>query len=283
MTEKTTDKIENPRDYIRYEDVKTALEVEKGDKAKLKSFSIKDFTSAGDNHMGCVTSVIVDYFSEEKVKKTSYIVKLNPCKSANFDAMTKVTFEKEIGFYKTVLPLLNAELERANEERLRLPKFFHYIEKDGEEVIYLEDLRNLGYKMLNRKQGMDKDHSELVLVELGRLHAASSLLMSRGKFQGANIIEKFPVLDEAFTAIDEADNDMSLEKLLSGLMDSGAKIAARSEGYERVEAFLSDKKSSSREIFYEQLRVAENFKIICHGDCWSNNFLFRYDIYIYVD
>ena len=225
--------------------------------------------------MCVVTSVIVGYTKHEKEHVTSYIVKLNSCRSAHMDALSKIIFQKEIGFYQTLVPMLNAELKRAGQPNLRFPKYFYYAEKECEEVLYLEDLRNYGYKMIDRHQGLDSAHCELVLEELARLHAASSLLISREEYLGIDIVKKLPFLQESFTAIDEENTGIKLKNLFGGVMETGAVIAGSSLGYENVEKYLNANKTKAADILLNQFHAAEHFKVICHGDCWSNNFLFR--------
>ena len=264
-----------PHDLVNEVDVAIALKNDKGPDATLKSFVIKDFTAKGDNYACVVSSVVVTYEDDGKDKNVSYVVKLNPCRSGDFEVMAAVMFEKEIGFYKTLLPLLNSELVRANERELRVPSCYHCVETDKDEVIYLEDLRQLGYKMLDRKKGLDKEHTELILTELGRFHAASSLLMSRGEFQGADMLKKLPILKEAFDAMNDENCKFNFNTYLPMLMDNAQNIAKRSKGYEKLVTYFSDKRELAADMLKEQFNVTDQFKVICHGDCWNNNFLFR--------
>ena len=264
-----------PHDLVQEVDVAIALKNDKGQDATLKSFEIKDFTKKGDNYACVITSVVVTYVDAGKDENVTYVVKLNPCRSEDFEAISTVLFEKEIGFYTTLLPLLNSELSRADEKKLRVPTCYHYVNTANDEVIYLEDLRQLGYKMLDRKKGLDKEHTELILTELGRFHAASSLLMSRGEFQGEDIFNKLPILIEAFDGMNDENSKFNFKTYLPMLMDMAKHIAMRSEGYEKLVPYFSDKRELAADMLMEQFNVTDQFKVICHGDCWNNNFLFR--------
>ncbi|KAK7078256.1 hypothetical protein SK128_027802 [Halocaridina rubra] len=51
------------------------------------------------------------------------------------------------------------------------------------EIIIMEDLRQHGFKMYDRRKGMDNAHTVLVMEELARLHAASLLLHAAEGYQ----------------------------------------------------------------------------------------------------
>ena len=265
----------NPRDLVKRPDVEIALKTEKGQSAQLESFQIEDFTSKGDNYASIVSSVKVNFEKDGKRQRTSYIVKLNPC--VPIPMMEKIgnkSFEKETKFYENILPLLNAELEKIKEPRLRTPKHFHSVTKEGEQVIYLEDLRPLGFKMTDRQKGMDKHHTMLILRELGRWHAASVLFLGKDEYKGADILNKFPELEE-FMYLWMELGDMGIIAMMDKNFEQCAKLADKNKGYGDASAFLRSKIGKIEEMVIKMIKHTEPFKVICHGDCWNNNFLFR--------
>ena len=266
----------NPHDLVRWDDVEKALLAEKGDNAKLFSFHMENFTSKGDNYMCTVSSVVVTYTIDKRDDKltTSYVVKLNPCRANNFERMGRMAFHKEIGFYSVILPFLNEELNRANEEPLRVPKCYHFVAKKGSEVIYLEDLRKSGFKMPDRYRGVDSNHCLLILKELARLHAASSILLSRWKRLESKVAEEY--MYDLLAKLDNTDGQLSFyDDFLPQFIETGAGIAAQCQGYEHVAKFLLGSKRNLRTMMAQLSTVPDNFKVIIHGDCWGNNLLFR--------
>ena len=104
--------VPNPKDLVKKEDVQHALTADEGPAAKLISFEMKDFTSKGDNYACVVSSVELSFEKDGKEQQKTYVVKLNPLRPlAMMERMSEVVFEKEIGFYKEIIPLLNQELE----------------------------------------------------------------------------------------------------------------------------------------------------------------------------
>lgn len=269
----------NPHDLVKLEDVKKVLAIDQGDVATLESFFVKDFTSKGDNYACLVSSVVVKYSLEGKQFDTTYIVKLNPGSGGTFVAMVEPMFYKEIGFYEQILPLINQELSALNEKKLRVPRYFHSVSEKSGEVIYMEDLRKFGYKMVDRQKGMDKDHTFLILKELARLHAASALLFSREEYNGVNINEKLPVLVDLMEIMRGGTSKMSDEAtadMINGMVENNASIVDGIEGYEYVAEFLRNKKGSKvMQMYLDMFVPKEPFIMLNHGDCWNNNFLFR--------
>ena len=116
-----------PHQLIRSDDVLNALKADLGEQVKLNSFKIIDFLKLGENFTSLVTSEKVVYSSNGQEGETSYIVKVNPCKSENFNILVNVLFGKEAQFYFKLLPLLNAELAQVGETPLRVCMIYTYV------------------------------------------------------------------------------------------------------------------------------------------------------------
>ena len=272
-----TDIIETkPEDLVNEKDVAIALRADKGSAATLKNFLVKGFTKLGDNYACVVSSVVVEYELSGKVHETSYVVKLNPRRGVVTEKVNSVLFDKEINFYQQAAPRLNSELANVGQGKLKVPKSYHSVGETNREVIYMEDLRRSGFKMTDRKKGMDKHHVNLILRELGRLHAASVILFTKNKLRGKAILEQFPYFEEAWTQIhDDNSETMNVGKMYGRGFASTADILEGIEGYEYAVEFLRSKVSSGKEMLQEMLETRECMQVLCHGDCWSNNFLFK--------
>ena len=265
----------DPHDLIMKEDVKKALRTHKGPKAKLRNYSIKDFASKGENYLGAITSVIVYYFIDDTLYDTSYIVKMNPCRSSGFTKFSKFLFEKEIYFYTELIPLLDACLAAMNEPSLKLPKCYYYNEKQSKEVIYLEDLRNSGY-VLYTKDGMDKQHTEMILQELARLHASSAILVEKENLSTEDVLKRFPGLHEGMLGLHGEGSSVQLDSFYSTTLENTAKVTDMCEGYEEISKTLRSWKVDVLKRYLRELEARHPFRVICHGDAWTNNFLFKY-------
>lgn len=264
-----------PQSLITEEHVKEALKSDKGGDALLKSWKVVDFTKPGDNYACIVTSVEVSYLKNDEDCEVTYIVKLNSLRNLEgFLELTPVMFEKEGKFYQEILPALNEALHSAGQEPLHLPKCFHVVVEHDKEQIYFEDLRARDFKMFDRRKGMGKDHVVLVLKEIARLHSASYLLMKTYK-EGDTATAKYEFLSKDWLTFTPQAKDLFVP-MFHKEIDTGAMMLEKVGGYETTIDWMKSFKSEVEDVLGAQMQ-SEKFNTICHGDCWNNNILFRYD------
>ena len=258
------------RSSIKHKDVEIALRVDHGSNALLKSFKFRDFAKKGENYASVVTIVDIEYELSGQTCETSIVAKLNPqTGDEGFGSMTNLMFKKEIYFYENIKPIMDEELNKLGMEDLRLPKFYHAVHDSKKEVMYMQDMRRLGYKMCDRNKGMDYAHTNMIMKELGRFHASSVLFLSREEMRNADYSQILS-FTETFDAMAPNQSDMgdSVRRSTS-LIDSF-------QGYGYVSDFIKAKGKYLDEEFRDQLtKYEDSFKVIGHGDCWINNFLFR--------
>ncbi|XP_050697041.1 uncharacterized protein LOC126985758 isoform X2 [Eriocheir sinensis] len=253
--------------------VRAALAADKGAEARLTAWKVVDFTKKGDNYACVVSSVEVTYELDGQSSEVVYVVKLNACRN---DTMTEflnsIIYEKETKFYSSLAPELNTVLKEIGQREINVPKCLHVSLEKGKEILFLEDLRRRGFKMHDHRRGMDTAHTNLVLRELARLHAAAFLL--EHKHPGEDMMGKYPFLKRNWS-------DMLVEsREMLKLIEDGIKFAqemlAAVGGYERAVAWLDTFVPKLLDVFHKQMECGEP-KVVCHGDCWTNNLLFRYD------
>ncbi|XP_068230087.1 uncharacterized protein [Palaemon carinicauda] len=260
---------------ITDEHVKEALKCDKGSDAVLESWKVVDFTKPGDNYVCVVTSVEVKYLKDNQECQVTYVVKLNGFRNLEgFPDVTKVLFEKEGKFYQEILPALNEALISAGQEPLRLPKCFHVFLEDKKEQMYFEDLRARDFIMLDRRYGMDKDHVDLVIKEMARIHSASYVLMSKFE-EGETAKTKYKILERDWLSFVPGNTDSHMPMFLKAL-GTAIMMLEKVGGYETAIEWMNSLKSEVKDVFGVQMR-SKKFNSICHGDCWNNNILFRYN------
>ncbi|XP_064120857.1 uncharacterized protein LOC135225483 isoform X2 [Macrobrachium nipponense] len=264
----------DPKSLIAEEDVKETLLCDKGEEAALISWEVVDFTKTGDNYSTFVTSIQVTYSMADEELQVSYVTKVNPCrKLEGFESITHALFEKEVNFYLNLVPDLNSVLEEAGIETLNLPRCYHVNLDQGQERAYYEDLRERGFKMVDRRQGLDAAHVTLVLKELAKLHAASRLLQEKSPEE--SLEEKYyPTLQDWLNLGEEANE--VLTPMLQGYLNHARDILKNSGGEKRILEWIESLRPNLREDMITKMQ-SDTFGSICHGDCWSNNILFRYE------
>ena len=266
-----------PYNLLTNEILSRSLQNDKGKDAILKSWVVEDFTKKGDNYTSIVTCVKCCYTIFDQNNLVSYIVKMNS--NQDIDTMqnlTQVIFTKETQFFEILVPHLNECLTEAGQVHLRIPKCLYYDLTPGKELMVLRDLRDLGFKMNDRKIGLNVAHSILIIQELARLHASSILFQQKKIKEDPNydMKEAFSFLNEVYTG--EGMKPDFIELLLS-MFDCGVEVAAKCPGYEKVVEWI--KRQNTAGILCQQLSSTYPFRTICHGDCWINNVLFRYGIF----
>ncbi|XP_045607199.2 uncharacterized protein [Procambarus clarkii] len=254
--------------------VKAALRQDKGSGATLLSWTTQDLTKKGDNFMGTLKRLNVSFSQDGQNLEVAYVVKAKQEFVDGMKELNNIMFEKECLFYSILVPLLNAELQSANLEPLRLPRYnFHSLEENAE-VLIMEDVTQLGFKMVDRKNGLDAAHAELVFLELARLHAASYLLQT--KLPSGNLAEEYSFLTKEWFNFSEGA-EREIGPLFQSDVNILVKVVETVDGYKEVLTWLKALAPRTVDVFKEQMKTQDPFAVICHGDCWTNNFLFRYN------
>ncbi|XP_068229655.1 uncharacterized protein [Palaemon carinicauda] len=268
------DDLVEPKSLITEDDVKETLLSDKGEEAELSSWEVVDFTKEGDNYSTFVTSIQVTYFMNDEELQVSYITKVNPCrKMEGFESITHALFEKEANFYLNVVPDLNSALEEAGMEALNLPKCYHVSLNPGQERAYYEDLRERGFMMVDRRDGLDAAHITLVLKELAKLHAASRLIQESSPEQ--TLEERYDPSLKDWLNLGEEANEV-LTPMLQGYLNQARGILKDAGEEKRILDWIESLGANLREDLISKMQ-SDTFGCICHGDCWSNNILFRYE------
>ena len=260
-----------PHSLVTEDHVRAALISDKGTAAHLTDWKVVDFTKKGDNYACVVSSVEVKYVLNGRSSKVVYVVKLNSGRTfGSKDTIHRMVFQKESKFYLNLAPQINSVLKEIGQREINFPECLYASLEKGKEIIFLKDLRPMGYKMADRKRGMDKAHAVLVVRELARLHAASLLLQN--KTPDEDLGEKCPYLKENSSYFIRNFDEMF--NLIKDSLKFSQTFVTKVGGYERVSAWIDTVIPNLVEIFYEQLECGEP-KVVCHGDCWINNLLFR--------
>ncbi|XP_064121411.1 uncharacterized protein LOC135225818 isoform X2 [Macrobrachium nipponense] len=268
--------VSDPKSIITEEYVKKALIADKGIQAVLKCWKVADFTKRGDNYACEVTSVEVKYSLNDKEEcEVTYVVKLNPhWNFADSEDHTQLFFEKEGKFYEELVPALNEALMSAGQKPLRFAKCFLVSLEEGKEQLYLEDLRARGFKMFDRRKGMDECHIALVISELARLHGASYLLTKK-VLEGESAAARYEFLSKDLLNFSPNIKELYVSCMESNV-DTGLMMLDRIGGYETAIGWLKSFKSEVENVLSSGIQ-STRFRSICHGDCWNNNLLFRYN------
>jgi Ecdysteroid kinase-like family len=149
----------------------------------VKQLETKLATAKGDNYASvmyrCGLEVVLQ--ADQTIRSFSFIVKCLPPTTGMSDEFMKAfnLFPKEVKMYQDVVPSFEKVL---GEHDIKV-KFGATCYKaqlgDPTDVIVMEDLAERGYKMANRRLGLDMEHTQLILRKMAQWHAASAVLYER--------------------------------------------------------------------------------------------------------
>lgn len=173
-------------------------------------------------------------------------------------------FKKEVALYTTVFP------EMLNDcDKRCIPECFLGVEND---VIVLEDMVHSGYTMADKYIPFDFEHCVILMRTLAKFHAKSFVFERQynktlhDEFSHCMHETLWPRADDkAKTMFDVAvKSTVSMIDLLPGLSDH--QRGRFKERLVKLCADHTDKLSPS----------AKHKNVLCHGDLWANNILFKY-------
>lgn len=239
-------------------------------------FSIAfDFgSSKGDGFVGQMFKATISEGDRAKV----YLCKIPPLddtRREQFNSM--MAFAREALVYDRFLPAI---FEYQREKGIRGPAegFFHAPrtyhahcdEAAGESVIIMEDLRLREFRLWNKQTPVDYEHARLFMTHIGRLHAVS-LAMKRDRPEA---FEPFK-LPNPFDPILERDGPFA-NMILS-------QIQMVIDALDERDTLEREKMERLKEDVFDELcrcgkaELAEPYAVVGHGDCWTNNMMFRYE------
>ncbi|KAJ8883992.1 hypothetical protein PR048_015848, partial [Dryococelus australis] len=245
------------------------------------SLEVRRASGKGDNYLGVLLRVIITgRRGGHEEASMSLILKCMPENEETRAAMqVDDFFDNEVFMYSEVLVAFGRLLEDKGlpeEERLgSFAKLLGCNRSQGDTTIVLEDMSARGYRMGDRLAGLDAAHCSLVMKTLGQFHACSfalrdqrpELFRSLGSqlketlFRSAN-----PESDKAATNFQNSIDHV--ESILLKMFPSEFEYVIRFREFgPHYEDRMLDVVSGE---------AAEPYAVICHGDCWTNNILFKY-------
>uniref|UniRef100_A0A182M5W7 CHK kinase-like domain-containing protein n=1 Tax=Anopheles culicifacies TaxID=139723 RepID=A0A182M5W7_9DIPT len=231
-------------------------------------------SSKGDGFVGQMFKATISEGDRMEV----YLCKIPPLDDDRREQFYSMTaFAREVLVYDRFIPTI---YEYQRKKGILSPEdggFFHtprcyYAQCDEaaqQSVIIMEDLRLREFQLWNKHKIIDYDHATLFMTQLGRFHAIS-LAMKRDQ---PELFEQFK-LPNPFDPMLKADGPFRNMVLSQLQMVIDALDEQDTIGRAKMEQL-------KEEVFDELQRcgtaqLAEPYTVVGHGDCWTNNMMFRY-------
>ncbi|XP_036146114.1 uncharacterized protein LOC105840589 [Monomorium pharaonis] len=244
-------------------------------------FRITEGSSKGDNYVSVVYRVTIEGIEEWNEAKKLELVLKTTRNYASDDILTssRVTelFEREAFFYQEILPIFKETMKNHGGMHDRFPILYDVNDESGKEILLLENLTPQGFVM-SKSKIMDYPHLKLVMRCLGEFHAYSFITQAANPTGFEKMRQmKEHVFREVENSSEQLEAKERMENMSKTLFDVVLKALANEDKHysERYQRFMEN---MSQNMFdATNGKEIEPYAVVNHGDCWTNNMLFKYD------
>ncbi|KAH8267618.1 hypothetical protein KR018_005524 [Drosophila ironensis] len=276
--------------WVNEEYFRPILEKDVKDFDKIIEFTPIAATAPGENYASIMIRVVVDYLLKGKQflnqftilwlqqmflylggakEQSSYILKtaLDLDKGGALIGQMEV-FPKEKEMYQTHIPQFVNLYKEAGVDVELAPKSVHFEETPERITLVFEDLKRQNFSNFDRLKGFDLPHMRSVLRKLAELHAASVVYR-----------EICGPFDDKFNKNMFCEENRAMMTMIREIRERQYLKAMLEWGLPDVEKYI--KKSPEPAKFFDIVLKAntvneQDFNVLNHGDCWSNNIMFNY-------
>ncbi|XP_035774763.1 uncharacterized protein LOC118457358 [Anopheles albimanus] len=212
-----------------------------------------------------------------KWEKSIICKRLPDCKIKREAFKSEALFRNEVVFYNTIMPEYGefqarqlSTMDQREQEQVSfraVPQC--YLARD--DLLVLEDLRVRSFTMPDRQAGLGPEQLRAVLVELARFHAVSLAYKQQhpAEFKRLTNMISEGIFSQA--------NAEWYRKYYDGLTRNAVTmvrqaVPEKTDHLAKLESFLSNCFGNLVELVSRESELS----VICHGDCWTNNVLFRF-------
>lgn len=237
-------------------------------------------SNTGDGFLGELLRFKINGTQNNELATLSLICKIsppNPLRRLEFSS--DITFGREIFLYEHVLPyFIEFQQENGVSEEdgfYSFPKCYGSIldKSTGDHAIVLEDLSVSNYYLWDKLKPIDYDRANLVMIELGKLHAVSFAIRDKNPGKLNEIRTEAPnnVHRQMYMKpISMEFLNTNMNKAIAALEPHETKIIEKLEAVKGNNCFdIIDQVFSNV--------TPEPFGVIVHGDLWNNNVMYKND------
>lgn len=236
-------------------------------------------SNKGDNYLGVVYRIRVKCKVDGSLKM-SVILKSAPQHSARRNQFyVHEIYEREFTFYSEIIPLYKKFQE---EKGIDVEKEgFHHtalsygiINEEPFEGIFLEDLTAKSFEMFDRKKELTREHVLLTMKALAKMHAISFAIND----QKPELIEKYKPMEDLLVKLCN-DPDSSVRIFVETNNQKAIEVVKKSTNEDLKSRVLKVLNGDILQQFDDAInaKYAEPYAVLCHGDCWNNNILYKND------
>ncbi|KAJ0172758.1 hypothetical protein K1T71_011897 [Dendrolimus kikuchii] len=236
-----------------------------------KKVLIEAVGAAGDNYMANVKRIIVEDAQNKPFKMIAKVAPKFEKLRAVFN--THSVFYNEHVIYTELIPQFKMMQEAANlsnEDMIRFAECYGSYIEEPDELLLLEDLKELNCVMLDRLKPLPEHCMHSVLRNLAIFHSLSFVLKHKNpEFFDTYRQKLFDLWANMGTNEEVKHNLVRIEEYILNLLSDSED---RSKVIKGIITKIGD---NLRELVEEE--TGSEHTVIRHGDAWTNNFMFRFD------
>lgn len=207
-------------------------------------------------------------------KKTNEKLQLVIKQSVPIPGIGELCFENEISFYQSVWPKLTAFWN--HKVGKPLPEFIArcYVTSKNPYALVLGDVTSEGFAVHPKTKPFTDELCRLIFDRYGVFHAMSLILKKHDPERFRKLVE--PLRGGFEHAFDE-------KRFFGRYMKEYIKEIAmefESKNYAKLLKKMEKYVLNGHELVGNALKYDTDNCVVLHGDCWSNNILFKYDVSI---
>jgi hypothetical protein len=225
-------------------------------------------SNKGDNYLGVILKVTISN-KNEKQEKLNLILKTAP-DYVRDKIRIEIFYLREMYCYSKIFPIfktLQDFYDVPSKMRFSHPKYYIGDDTYMKELFIMNDLSVEGFQMGNRIESFSYDQIALGLKSLANLHSLSFALKKHNKAKFTEITENIHKGEE-FSDVFRQMMDIVSQRTIEVIVEDIAK--------DKMEKFC--KNLYAKFLEYVSVEAAAPYTVLCHGDCWINNMLFRYEV-----
>ena len=247
----------------------TALEEGLRDrKITINEINFEWGSNPGENYCSSIYRVSVSFtrFGSQQAKPEQIYLIIKTIPESQFLEDAGV-FLKEVITYSDVIPRLEI---LANDEQFGAKCY--YTQREPMNTVVMKDLKEEGFTVASRQEGLDWNHSNLMLRKLAKFHATSMVLIKKDP----EIINHF---SGGMLAPFTVKGRPEFSKIFATSLEQLIELTSNWDGFEEINAKLMCYLESFKEITstFGLPQPGDRYKVLNHGDMWTNNFMFAYD------
>lgn len=186
--------------------------------------------------------------------------------------IVNATYFNEIYFYENIWTALEKFQRSFTGVTIfdKIPKCYAVQSDVSKHFLVLENLKNKGFEMFKRDAAFEDSYIKFLLKLYGVFHGISAAFREY-------IPKQFKELTSKLTNSTECFFNLNSIKILMYVFITQTSLFITDE---KIKEKVQDYVKNGPQIAIDALKYRGRNPVMLHGDCWSNNYMFKFDVSI---